>query len=177
MTPANLRVLKAEASSSHIPGLEEQKAHTEHRSPLAVVRDVNQRRVRKRKSWSDRLSITNLASRLSSTSLDEEETSPRTYRRPILPRHRTASLSRKQREDDDADDEFYPMKDHEKPIIERVLYTAESVRQKQSELEVVMEEEKTKALEASKTRGGTRLTMTSRSGYFADRVITPAMVR
>jgi hypothetical protein len=175
MTPANLRVLKAEASSTNIAGIEEQKAHIEHRSPLAVVRDVSERRVKRRKSWGTRLSLTGLASRLSVSSMDEGETPTHTFaRRPPIARaktgpHRTLA-------GDEADDEFIPMEEHEKPIAERALYTAESVRQKQSELEVVMEEEKTKALEASKTRTGTRLTMTSRSGYFADRIITPAMV-
>ncbi|PVG00364.1 alpha/beta-hydrolase [Serendipita vermifera] len=175
MTPANLRVLKAEASSENLAGVEEQKAHIEHRSPLAVVRDVSERRVKRRKSWG-RLSLTGLAPRLSASSMDESETPTRTFaKRPPITRAKTGphrSLA-----GDEADDEFYPMEEHEKPIAERALYTAESVRQKQSELEVVMEEEKTKALEARKARTGTRLTMTSRSGYFADRIITPAMMR
>jgi len=171
MTPANLRVLRAEASSGNIPGLEEQKAHTDHRSPLAVVSDVNERRVRRRKSWG-RLSLTGLASRLSASSFEDIVTmSPRLSKRPSLPRSKTGGS--RPNAGDEADDEFYPVEESEKAISERILYTAEN---KQSELEVVMEEEKTKALEASKARTGTRLTMTSRSGYFADRIITPTMV-
>jgi len=172
MTPANLRVLTAEASSGNLPGLEEQKAHTDHRSPLAVVSDVNERRLRRRRSWA-RLSLTGLASRLSSSSLDDGDAGnmPRISKRPSLSRSKTGGLQ--PNAGDEADDEFYPVEESEKSISERVLYTGE---QKQSELEVVMEEEKTKVLEASKARAGTRLTMTSRSGYFADRIITPAMV-
>jgi hypothetical protein len=173
MTPANLRVLKAEASSGNIPGLEEQKAHTEHRSPLSVVKDVSERRVKRKGSWG-RISLNGIASRLSIGSMDDGETTPRNLRRPSIARAKTGPA--RSNEGSEADDEFYPMEEHEKSIAERVLYTAEHVRQKQPELEVVMEEEKTKALEASKTRTGTRLTMTSRSGYFADRIITPAMV-
>lgn len=179
MTPANLRVLRAEASSGHIQGVEESKAHTDHRSPLATVRDVSIRRVRRKGSWG-RLSLTGLASRLSSSSLDEGETTPRGGKaRPSLQRARTGPHKTPASQDDDADDEYYPLEEHEKPISQRVLWTAESVRERQPELEVVMEEEKTKALEASKTRAGagTKLTMTSRSGFFADRIITPAMMR
>ncbi|KAG8832942.1 hypothetical protein FRC17_000271, partial [Serendipita sp. 399] len=174
MTPANLRVLKAEASSGNIPGLAESKAHTDHRSPLAVVRDVSQRRVRRRSSWG-RLSLTGLASRLSVSSMDEADNDTKGKGRPSLQRAKTGPY--RMNEGEDADDEFYPLEEHEKPISQRVLYTAESVRQRQSELEVVMEEEKSKAIEASKSRTGTKLTMTSRSGYFADRIITPAMMR
>ena len=169
MTPANLRVLKAEASSGNIAGVEEQKAHTDHRSPLAVVSDVTERRVKRRRSWA-RLSLTGLASRLSSGSFDESDSTPRASKRPSLTRSKTGPY---QNAGDEADDEFYPLQESDKPISERVLYTAEH---KQSELEVVMEEEKIKALEASGPRTGTRLTMTSRAGYFADRVITPSMV-
>ncbi|KIM26905.1 hypothetical protein M408DRAFT_16757 [Serendipita vermifera MAFF 305830] len=169
MTPANLRVLKAEASSSNIAGVEEQKAHTDHRSPLAVVSDVSERRVRRRRSWA-RLSLTSLASRLSG-SFDENDATPRASKRPSLARSKTYQTVGD--ESDEADDEFYPVKESDKPISERVLYTAQH---KQTELEVVMEEEKIKALEAKGPSTGTRLTMTSRAGYFADRVITPSMV-
>lgn len=176
MTPANLRVLKAEASSGNIPGLEEQKAHIEHRSPLSVVRDVGERRVKRKGSWG-RVSLNGLASRLSFGSMDEGEITPRSFRRPSITRAKTGPTgTTRSNEGSEADDEYWPMEEHEKPIAERVLYTAEHVRLRQPELEVVMEEEKTKALEAIKTRTGTRLTMTSRSGYFADRIITPAMV-
>lgn len=174
MTPANLRVLKAEASSGNIPGLEDQKDHFSHRSPLAVVPDVSERRMRRRKSWANRLSLSGLASRLSVSSMDEADTD--TPKRAPLIRAKTSYHETRNSAEEDADDEFYPVKEHEKPIAERVLYTAESVRQKQSELEVVVEEESSKALQAQKTRTGTRLTMTSRSGYFADRVVSPAMV-
>ncbi|KAG8837918.1 hypothetical protein FRC18_007261 [Serendipita sp. 400] len=175
MTPANLRILKSEASSGNIAGLAESKAHTDHRSPLAVVRDVSERRVRRRSSWG-RLSLTGLASRLSVSSIDDGDDGSKGNERPSLQRAKTGPYTRIN-EGEDADDEFYPLEEHEKPISQRVVYTAESVRQRQSELEVVMEEEKTKALEASKSRTGTKLTMTSRSGYFADRIITPAMMR
>jgi hypothetical protein len=171
MSATNLRVLKAEASSAHLPGVAESKDHFNHRSPLSVIRDVGERRVRRRKSWGK--SLTGIASRLSSGSIYDSQASPTTPKAPNRPRAFTLTPS-----GDEADDEeYYPLEEHEKPISQRVRYTAETLRQQQPELEVVLEEEDTKAKEAQKQRVGTKLTMTSRTGYFQDRIITPAMVR
>ena len=172
MSATNLQVLKAEASSGHLPGVAESKDHFNHRSPLSVVRDVGERRVRHRKSWGK--SLSGIASRLSSGSIYETQPSPTTPKTPVnRPRAFTLTPS-----GDEADDEeYYPLEEHEKPISQRVRYTAETLRQQQPELEVVLEEEDTKAKEAQKRRVGTKLTMTSRTGYFQDRIITPAMVR
>lgn len=172
MSASNLRVLKAEASSAHLPGVAESKDHFNHRSPLSVVRDVGERRVRHRKSWGK--SLTGIASRLSSGSIYEPQASPTT---PKAPTNRPRALTLTRPGDEADDEEYYPLEEHEKPISQRVLYTAESLRQQQPELEVVLEEEDTKAKEARKQRVGTKLTMTSRTGYFQDRIITPAMVR
>lgn len=172
MSATNLRVLKAEASSAHLPGVAESKDHFNHRSPLSVVRDVGERRVRRPRSWGK--SLTGIASRLSSGSIYETQVSPSTPKAPTN-RPRAFTLTPSGNEADD--EEFYPLEEHEKPISQRVRYTAETLRQQRPELEVVLEEEEIKAKEARKQSVGTKLTMTSRTGYFQDRVITPAMVR
>lgn len=172
MSATNLRVLKAEASSAHLPGVAESKDHYNHRSPLSVVRDVGERRIRHRKSWGK--SLTNIASRLSSGSIYEPQPSPTT---PKTPANRPRPFTLIPSGDEADDEEYYPLEEHEKPISQRVRYTAETLKQQQPELEVVLEEEDTKAKEARKQRVGTKLTMTSRTGYFQDRVVTPAMVR
>jgi hypothetical protein len=171
MSATNLRVLKAEASSAHLPGVAESKDHFNHRSPLSVVRDVGERRVRHRRSWGK--SLSGIASRLSSGSIYEPQVSPSTPKAPAN-RLRTSMFTPSGDEADD--EEYYPLEEHEKPISQRVRYTAETLRQQQPELEVVLEEEETKAKAARKHRVGTKLTMTSRTGYFQDRIITPAMV-
>ncbi|KAF9520305.1 hypothetical protein BS47DRAFT_1335907 [Hydnum rufescens UP504] len=69
MSPSHLRVLQIEQSqsSANVQGLAEQKDHFAKRSPLSVVEDVKERRVKRQKSWADSLSgtLTSLAGPLS----------------------------------------------------------------------------------------------------------------
>ena len=55
MTPAHLRVLWSEQSTTNIASLAEQKDHYSHKSPLAVVNDTLDRCLQKHKSWTKTL--------------------------------------------------------------------------------------------------------------------------
>jgi hypothetical protein len=92
------------------------------------------------------------------------------------------------------DDDFNQRKVEDRPIQARILYNYPAVSEgvprshsalvrQQPELSIAVEEANTKAIKAVSRRKspatesiGTRLTMTSRTGYFQDRIISPSMV-
>ncbi|KAJ6625455.1 hormone-sensitive lipase [Mycena sp. CBHHK59/15] len=95
----------------------------------------------------------------------------------------------------ESDQDFDQYREEDRPIQARVRYhpqldpksqiprSKSAVVKQQHELSVAVEEANTKATERVGGKGkerepiGTRLTMTSRTGYFQDRIITPSMMR
>lgn len=164
MSPQNLRVLQSEQSSGHLSGLAEQKDHYGHISPLSMVGD--RKVIRRRRSWRDALRTL---------------TSPTSERPQLKSRHSTPVI--KQSDDRpsiqavideagsmaDAEDET-DLREEERPISARVRFHPVI---SEAQAEIPAEDATTKA---STTPLGTRLTMTSRTGYFQDRIISPSMV-
>jgi hypothetical protein len=155
-----LSILRAEhqKSSSHISGLAEQKDHFAHKSPLAVVsdgkKDHGQSRSRKRqKSWID---------------TPPTGQSGGARKRSLLFRPPSANIVSVDESGNIADIESdstvtgpAKMAESEKPLRARVKSP----------------EPKTSAERVAKKKPfETRLTMTSRVGYFQDKIISPSMV-
>ena len=96
--------------------------------------------------------------------------------------------------DAESDDDFNHREVKDRPIQARIIYNYSAVSdglprshsalvRQQPELSIAVEEANTKATKAVSRRKsptseaiGTRLTMTSRTGYFQDRIISPSMV-
>ncbi|KAI0358414.1 alpha/beta-hydrolase [Trametes cingulata] len=172
MTPQNLRVLQTEQSSGHLSMLAEQKDHLRHISPLSMVGD---RKVpRRRRSLRDTLRT------LASPSAPKMP--------PLRTRHTTSSIKHVSSLDDDSNDEGGAMGDVEdetygrvneedKPLRARIRFNPQV-----SQIEVQPPtpepvESHDHAMPQEKAPIGTRLTMTSRTGYFQDRIISPSMMR
>ncbi|KAF8813803.1 alpha/beta-hydrolase [Phlegmacium glaucopus] len=206
MTVDNLRVLRSEQSSGNIPGLKElaeQKDHLKHISPLSMVRDrkPGSKRIKRRSSWKD--TIRGLASGgdtdvESGSNQHKGSTKTSTWRSTPTVADEGALADA---ESDDDDDYFNQRKEEDRPIQARIIYkyqTASSdlprshsaLVKQQHELSIAVAEANTKATKAVSRRKspepgtgdvneaiGTRLTMTSRTGYFQDRIISPSMMR
>lgn len=180
MSPANLRVLQSEQSSGHLPSLAEQKDHFKHVSPLSMVGD--RKPLRRRRSWRDTLRT--LASpvserppvvrtRASRASPEAGKAASNGDSHGILDavEEEAGSLA-----DEEDGAELSALPDEHKPIQARVRFHP-----------VVSQVESEGTLVDPPTTGqpsslgeqvplGTRLTMTSRTGYFQDRIISPSMV-
>jgi len=92
------------------------------------------------------------------------------------------------------DDDYGEVKEEDRPIEDRVVYkyangggnvsrNTSALEKQQQELSIAVAEADCKAIKSvggkspsSKEPIGTRLTMTSRTGYFQDRIISPSMV-
>lgn len=215
MSPADLRVLRTEQSSTHIPGIIQGKDHMRHKSPLSVVADVEPKHRRqgsrqRQKSWSralgEKLSITP-----ASSPIEEKKRaplSPAAWTRS-LPRNVSArvngwlGLEDDEQEDGDSHDDGNGTRlGDETPSSDATDSENDDVKtitgrdQRREADKSLKERVKTPAFEQTfdlprvdspgpieqppvkkrKAAIGTRLTMTSRVGYFQDRVITPSMV-
>ncbi|KAA1118886.1 hypothetical protein PGT21_009512 [Puccinia graminis f. sp. tritici] len=197
MSPENLRILRRGNSSSNLPeGILEAKSHLNHKSPLSVVDDrvhhdgeLTSRGMKKK----FRKSIANLPSMVA------------TWKRALTPKvERSLSDVELKLTAAEASDAFdgnpsrstalgeelnysSPSGDNEKSLGERVLFHEEefskfeaSVDAEQQTLELTDRNEA--ALPLPQTRAqrkafGTHLTMTSRTGFFNDRIISPSMMR
>ena len=177
MTPQNLRVLQTEQSSGHLSLLPDQKDHLRHISPLSMVGD---RRPRRRRSLRDTL---------------RQLTTPSSAKLmpPLRNRHTTSDVRRYFREGDaveeagamgDVEDESSDrLGDEEKPLRARIRFSPD-VERKEVEMlsrEPLSMDEASEVVSENTPIGngapiGTRLTMTSRTGYFQDRIIPPSMV-
>jgi hypothetical protein len=150
MSPAHLRVLRSEQSSGHIPGLAEVKDHFKHGSPLSMV---SERRtpLRRRKSWRD-------TTRSGSS-------------------HKLKHMSTVAEDGMLADAEG---EDEAPGLVSNSLMVASpeglSTPLTQSTLERHQIELSKPAKQTDVTTIGTRITMTSRTGYFQDKIVTPSMV-
>ena len=167
MTPDNLRILQSEQSSGHLPGLAAQKDHLRHISPLSMVGE--RKGIRRRRSWRDAL-------RKLASPLDERP-------KPML-RHSTSPRALQGGEPDNdteaemADVEEGATREEDKPLQARVRFHPEVdervLEAQQREADASIPEQ---GVPADQAPLGTRLTMTSRTGYFSDRIISPSMVR
>lgn len=180
MSPANLRVLQSEQSSGHIPGLAEQKDHFGHISPLSMIGD--RKMVRRRRSWKD--ALRNLASptiegppmRNRSLTSPKQSKSGRAANGQI--RQRSNDINAEESgsmadEEDGADLVNGAMREEDMPLEARVRFHP-TVNQ----IETPKPTQETSELSENSGEAplGTRLTMTSRTGYFQDRIISPSMV-
>ncbi|KAF8160802.1 Alpha/Beta hydrolase protein [Crassisporium funariophilum] len=205
MTADNLRVLRSEQSSGNLPGLKElaeQKDHLKHISPLSMVRDKKpgSRRMKRRSSWKDTLR------EFASGGEDEDargnrgSTSSLKAPSKVTARREAGAADEGSLADAESDDEdFGERKEEDRPIQARILYkyphggdlprSNSALERQQHELSVAVAEANTKAVRAvsgkspepgngdTKESIGTRLTMSSRTGYFQDRIISPSMMR
>lgn len=196
MPPEHLRILRHESSAT-LKGIAEQKDHLKHASPLAVVDDAPPRH-RRRKSWSK--SFSKLPSTLMNT-LKSPLPTPAlplpggvTKRLPPPPQFTGSDKMVKDTVDSpmtaapddnhvdegaeaDNDGEGDESRDErEQSISERVQYW--NPDRGYAELNADLTSPLTgKKIQASNTTLGTRLTMTSRTGFFNDRIISPSMMR
>jgi hypothetical protein len=159
MTPAQLSILRAEhkKSSSHISGLAEQKDHFAHKSPLAVVSDAKvehprprSQSVRHRTNWTD-------------------THGGGARRRSLLFRPPVGSSEGTEEDGNEADSETN----------ENMAATAPSVEECDMPIRARVQSPEPSILEKNSRKKPfeTRLTMTSRVGYFQDKIISPSMVR
>ncbi|KAI0630337.1 alpha/beta-hydrolase [Trametes polyzona] len=177
MSPQNLRVLQAEQSSGHLSLLAEQKDHLRHISPLSMVGD--RKMPRRRRSLRDTLRT--LAATPSAPKMP-----------PLRSRHTTSSIKHVASLDADSYDEggsmgdvedetFGRVNEEDKPLRARIRFNPQVSR-------VEIERTPPAASPAApdphdqpspsvQAPIGTRLTMTSRTGYFQDRIISPSMMR
>ncbi|KAF8518785.1 Alpha/Beta hydrolase protein [Gautieria morchelliformis] len=163
MSPAHLRVLS-------------------HKSPLAVVNDVKAPHMRRGKSWTMALTLGN------KSSVGRKPGPPTLARTRSMFKPKSNPFSTAMGEDaeeegnvadeEDGEDEELPVEERDKPIAQRVVFTEEAQReQQQAELSEAVAEALNRERNATKAPIGTRLTMTSRTGYFQDRIISPSMMR
>lgn len=180
MSPANLRVLQSEQSSGHIPGLAEQKDHYSHISPLSMV--GSRKILRRRRSWRD--AIRTLASPTAEKPLRTRRSTPaiksaKSDRADPRGQHGDSVTVMDEEAGDmaDAEDSADPnlVSEEEKSIEARVRFRPE-VEQRASEKQEKDVQAEPQGTPKERVPLGTRLTMTSRTGYFQDRIISPSMV-
>ncbi|GFZ46234.1 hypothetical protein JCM24511_04481 [Saitozyma sp. JCM 24511] len=228
MSPTNLRVLRTEQSETHIPGLAAGKDHMRHKSPLAVVDDVESRSKRRgrKQSWGQTISstltrMTTSPEGLKDAASKSSPTSPlasgwtRSLRRSMSTRvagwlaptepdgespETTSEGGEAGSEASESDEEqgqagpsraADKRKESDKALEERIKTPKEegtfnlvAMTAVASPVAVMEEfpledepEAATQAKRKKKAPIGTRLTMTSRVGYFQDRTISPSMMR
>lgn len=182
MSPANLRVLQSEQSSGHLPSLAEQKDHFKHVSPLSMVGD--RKPIRRQRSWRDtirqltspvaeRPPLRTRASAPGIKSMKAPSTRGESHSQGILDAADEAgSLAD---EEDGAD--LGTVADEDKPIQARVRFhpVVSQVESPKTPADVPATADAALA-SSEQPILGTRLTMTSRTGYFQDRIISPSMV-
>ncbi|BEJ16068.1 hypothetical protein CspHIS471_0506730 [Cutaneotrichosporon sp. HIS471] len=204
MSPTNLRVLQTEQSEVHIPGLVHGKDHLRHKSPLSVVDDVSKPKrptAKSRKSWAH--SISSKFGLGMTPRASDSKPQPRrsmTATRPLTKRTESGwfasrednefsdGLSDVMSSDDEDESSIDCRNDADKCLAERVktpgvfaderftdgiLSTSPQPTPTADDAAVVP----TTPKPVKKAPFATRLTMTSRVGYFQDRVISPSMMR
>lgn len=152
-----------------------------------MVRDKrpSKRQMKRRSSWKDTLKAF--------TSGSEENVKQRS-RRGSLSKDIPPILGEDTMADAESEEEdFGGVKEEDRPIEARVRYrypegskdmmrSTSMLEKEQYELSMAIAEADSKAMKAVSGKSsaepiGTRLTMTSRTGYFQDRIISPSMVR
>ncbi|KAF8520421.1 alpha/beta-hydrolase [Hysterangium stoloniferum] len=164
MSPANLRVLRAE-------------------HPLAVVNDTSAN-LRRRKSWRRILNSGNSklavgmvsstsASRVVPHSLFKRKSNP--FAVAMGDADDAGNVA--DEEDIEEPDLNLVIPEQDKPIAKRVMISEDERHEQQRRLSEAVNEANAEVQNVKKAPIGTRLTMTSRSGYFQDRIISPTMMR
>ncbi|KAG6903100.1 hypothetical protein C0995_006287 [Termitomyces sp. Mi166 len=190
-----------------INDLAAQKDHLQHISPLSMVKDNKfsyhkTRRIKRSGSWKDAFrGLTSTGDRSSKSSGKHGPPVLKTSPRRVALSFKTepdqtdgeGDLADAESEDED-ESNFDTEREEDRPICARVRYEYSQVsslqiemsntelERQQEELSAAVEAANTEALKAfgRKDRAepiGTRLTMTSRTGYFQDRIVSPSMMR
>ncbi|TXT13770.1 hypothetical protein VHUM_01137 [Vanrija humicola] len=205
MTPAHLRVLRTEQSETHIPGLLDGKDHLSHKSPLVVVNDAEKKPkrpvARSRKSWAESIGG-KFGMTMTSVDRSARARSVSPHRSKSVPGSPVNSFGRGSSHSSSAGEEVSDASESEdevpngapdhrreadKSLRERIKTPGVLAEDKfdrqggilaQSPLDDVATEQVIDAAKVNKKAPiGTRLTMTSRVGYFQDRTISPSMMR
>jgi hypothetical protein len=159
MNPENMRLLQSEGSSGYIPGLAERN-HYNHISPLSMVGD---RKPLRSKSWKDTLRNLTSTSHTIPSSLRPRRSNPSISKATSAgqPRVRIrAKTFTSGAYAEDGDGDLSSTKEEDLPIQARVKFDDHSSAGSRN---------------IASYGQGTRLTMTSRTGYFQDRIISPSM--
>lgn len=199
MSPENLRVLRTEQSTGDLPGMRElalQKNHLHHISPLSMVGDHRTRtkRLKRHKSWKDALQdLVGKSEDLPPKHMDLKHKSSMKSFKASCDDHESWADSESE------EGESKPVREEDRPIEDRVRFVYQDVSSDKDGLHRMLEKQQEQLLAAvtqanlkattlvtgghngkgmGKNREpiGTRLTMTSRTGYFQDRIISPSMV-
>lgn len=158
MTPANLRVLDSERSSEVALVTDPELEDLSHTNPLSMVGD--RKALPRLRSWRDTIrhippsSDKHVLSSFRSKSASTLHTLGQGF----------SQISRKPSEKDYAI--TTQQTNHNNP-----MYTGEFRRE-----DIVVNGDLPNSVVAEKSHTGTRLTMTSRTGYFQDRIVSPSMV-
>ena len=206
MSPAHLRVLRTEQSSGNLSGLSglaAQKDHLQHVSPLSMVGDKplhgRGKRLRRRKSWRDTLrEFTSgneddgppiMKRSLTSAGTGQIQGRPAFERRGVshfVLRNGEDRGDLADAESEEDEENIAQIREEDRPLEARVRYVYEPTSRTNGCGEPEKPEDATEPRgaepigttreEKGKEPIGTRLTMTSRTGYFQDRIISPSMV-
>lgn len=203
MSPDNLQVLRTEQSTGDLPGMRElalQKDHLQHVSPLSMVGDHRARtkRLKRHRSWKDTLQdlvrrSEDMPPKMHHHMDMKRKSSVRSFEAPHEDNESFA-------DSESEEGESNPVREEDRPIEERVRFVYREASSDTDELHRVLEKQQeqlsaavtqanlkaTTLVAGSRANGrgigknrepiGTRLTMTSRTGYFQDRIISPSMV-
>ena len=200
MSPDNLQVLRTEQSTGDLPGMRElalQKNHLQHVSPLSMVGDhrVRTKRLKRHKSWKDALQdLVGRSEDLPSKRHHHVDMKRKSSMKSFeVPHDEHESWADSESEEG----ESKPVREEDRSIEERVRFVYQDAS---SDTDELLLEKQQQQLSAAVTQAnlkattlapgshngkgignnrepiGTRLTMTSRTGYFQDRIISPSMV-
>ncbi|KAE9390381.1 alpha/beta-hydrolase [Gymnopus androsaceus JB14] len=200
-----LRAEQSSGNLPGLRELADQKDHLKHISPLSMVgasESRKHRKIKRKNSWKD-----TLRGLTTTSGSEKEDTSPVNSQRPGIRRstsglktpHGRRTFLREPEEDphtSDDDEDYANRREEDRPLQARVKYVyphtsptaawIEAAAEKQEELSAALIEADSKAArvmsgeESSQRKKepiGVRLTMTSRTGYFQDRIISPSMMR
>lgn len=161
MNPENMRLLQSEGSTGYIPGLAERN-HYNHISPLSMVGD--RKSLKRHRSWKDTLRNLTSVSPTIGTTLRSRRSNPSISKATSAGQPRVRIRSKTHTSGGKpafaASEDFTATKEEDLPIQARVKFDDQAVAGSR---------------ENSSANVGTRLTMTSRTGYFQDRIISPSM--
>ncbi|KAG8213588.1 hypothetical protein J3R82DRAFT_10256 [Butyriboletus roseoflavus] len=156
MSPDNLRVLRTEQSTGDLPGMRElalQKNHLQHISPLSMVGDQRH------------------ANQTFEEAQELERCTARSGGKVPYDDHESWADSESE------EGEMNPVREEDRPIEEREQLSAAVAQANLKATTLVTGSHNGKGIGKNREPIGTRLTMTSRTGYFQDRIISPSMMR
>lgn len=152
-------------------------------------RKAHKRRIKRRSSWKDTLKLVN-----GKEDVAKHSRSYASLSRRELPNALGIADEGSLADAESDNEDFGEVKEEDRPIEARVVYkytsgngelsgSTSALQKQQQELSIAVAEADCKAVKAVRGKSsssnepiGTRLTMTSRTGYFQDRIISPSMV-